>query len=75
MTEPIITGLSPVLEQRRIFAEAAAELRHDLRRLELERWTHSRQDPDVALQQLVLREKFSSPAEITGYRQQRKVAS
>lgn len=56
--------------------EKAALAEHEewKRRLELERWTRYATDPDQALQELIAREKFSSPAQIAGYTHRRAVA-
>ncbi|MFN4000897.1 hypothetical protein [Microcella sp.] len=43
---------------RKLAAAALTELTPDLARLELERWTTSRQDPATAIEQLIRRELY-----------------
>ncbi len=48
----------PTTITRKLAAAALAELTPDLARLELERWTTSRQDPAAAIEQLIRRELY-----------------
>lgn len=51
-----------------VLEQALAEAIHDMRRLELERWTRYETDPDVAIRKLIRREQVKTPAQVNHYK-------
>lgn len=56
----LLEGETREIAERRLYAEALAEHRQWVRRLEMERWTTSGQDPDLAIANLIAREQTAA---------------